>query len=88
MRVRLTPNTIFLADFFAKNYIAGMRAKNRQLTKNDLIDVSHAALFLACKMRERDIFCPMIPHILMAGGKLTPNFIFVIFQFSFDFFTF
>lgn len=81
MRVRLTPNTIFLSDFFAKNYIAGMRARGRSLTKLDLIDVSHAALFLACKMRERDIFCPMIPHILMAGGKKQLQFFLIFFIF-------
>ena len=70
-RIRLTPSTLFLADFISKNYIHDRWSKRQEVNRLEMIDIAHASLFLASKLRERDIYCPMIPHILQAGGK--PN---------------
>ena len=68
-RIRLTPSTLFLADYISKNYIEGRKATGIAVNRLEMIDIAHSALFLAAKLRERDIYCPMIPHILQAGGK-------------------
>jgi hypothetical protein len=68
-RIRLTPSTLFLADFIAKNYLEDKSRSGKNFSRKEMIEVAYGALFLAAKMRERDIYCPMIPHILQAGGN-------------------
>jgi len=69
-RIRLTPSTLFLADFIGKNYIHRKTNGRLNLSRKEMIEIAYGSLFLSAKMRERDIYCPMIPHILQAGGKV------------------
>jgi hypothetical protein len=68
-KLRLTPSTIFLAEFIAKNFIDGYHKRGGKVTRILMIETAHASLLLASKLRERDIYCPMISHIIKGGGK-------------------
>jgi hypothetical protein len=69
-KIRLTPSTKFLAYYLTKHFLAkGLGSGEEKLVRQDLWEVSHCAIFLASKMRERDIYCPMISHMLMAGNR-------------------
>jgi hypothetical protein len=68
-KLRLTPSTIFLAEFISKNFIDSFHKRGGRITRILMIETAHAALLLASKLRERDIYCPMISHIIKGGGK-------------------
>jgi len=68
-RLRLTPNTIFMAYFLSKNYIIALENLGMKLSELEVVEICHSSVLLACKLRERDIHCPMISHVLNAGGK-------------------
>lgn len=70
LRLRATPNTRFLAEYLSKNYLKTKESEGKEFTEKEIMIVAHAALFLSCKMRERDIHCPMVTHILNAGEHL------------------
>ena len=65
-KIRLTPSTIFLAYMIAKNYIKCMKGT---LCFPKRVQVAHVSVLIAAKIRERDIYCPLISHIICAGGK-------------------
>jgi len=69
-KLRLTPSTIFLAEFISKNFINGYHQRGGRVTRILMIEAAHASILLAAKMRERDIYCPMISHIIRGGGNL------------------
>lgn len=54
----------------AKNFILEKENKEEKISEQDIIKITHAALFLSCKIRERDIHCPMVPHVLNAGEHI------------------
>lgn len=68
-KMRLTPSTVFLAEFIAKNFIDIYHKKGGRVTRLLMIETAHAAILLAAKLRERDIYCPMISHIIKGGGR-------------------
>lgn len=72
-KLRLTPSTVFLAEFIAKNFIDGYHKRGGRVTRILMIETAHASLLLASKLRERDIYCPMISHIIKGGGKIYSN---------------
>lgn len=79
-RLRLTPSTQFLALFLAKNYLSYSTSEIKNLdSKQHASIVVHSSILIAAKMRERDVFCPLIPDILVAGGKIL-NLRFLEFQ--------
>lgn len=68
-RLRMTPSTQFLTIFLAKNYLSyASNLKQENINKKYISVIVHASVLLAAKMRERDIYCPLIPDILIAGG--------------------
>lgn len=70
LRLRSTPNTKFLSEYLAKNFIVEQKKTGRTFNRQDIIAIAHAAIFLGCKIRERDIHCPMVTHILNAGEHI------------------
>lgn len=68
-KLRLTPSTIYLAEFISKNFIDGYHKRGGRVTRILMIETAHAAILLASKLRERDIYCPMISHIIKGGGE-------------------
>ena len=64
--LRLTPSSIFLAAMLSKQYIAKIDAKVPFSVQDE---IAQTATLMGCKMRERDIYCPMISHISDAAGK-------------------
>lgn len=69
LRLRSTPNTKFLAEYLIKNFICENEKQGRVFSEKEIVAYTHAAVFLSSKVRERDIHCPMVPHIINAGGK-------------------
>lgn len=55
--------------FLAKNYL-NLKKETNDREKREVI---HACILIAAKMRECDIYCPLIPDILAAGGKQLKN---------------
>lgn len=69
-KIRLSPSTQFLARYIAKNYLYfEMLSSQGQLTAKQVTVLTYSACFLASKMRERDIYCPMISHFVRASGN-------------------
>ena len=68
-RLRLSPNTLFLGSYLAKNYISALEKARMTVDEKEVIEIAHTTLFLASKMRERDIYCPMSSHISRVGGE-------------------
>ena len=69
-KIRLTPSTKFLSFFLAKNFLLVKIEKDKlEVDFEDMCVVTHCALLLAAKMRERDIYCPMISHMRIAGER-------------------
>lgn len=69
-KIRLTPNTKFLAYYLSKQYLNKFfELKRREPLLIEIHKVTHSCVFLASKMRERDIYCPMISHMLVAGDR-------------------
>lgn len=64
--LRLTPSTTFLAAFLSKHYLNKIE---QEVPYHILDDIAQTCTLLACKMRERDIYCPMIPHVMEVAGK-------------------
>ena len=69
-KLRLTPSTVYLAEFIAKNFIDGYHKRGGRVNRILMIETAHAAILLASKLRERDIYCPMISHIIKGGGNI------------------
>lgn len=67
--LRLTPSATFLASLLSKNFLASIKEKVPFETIDEIAQVS---LLLASKMRERDIYCPMISHIREVSGRSCP----------------
>lgn len=67
--LRLTPNTIFLGNFLTKEFLSTSE-KKALFTESE---IGLSCLLLSCKMRERDIYCPLIPHLIQAAEDLTPK---------------
>jgi hypothetical protein len=65
----LKPATQFLGLFLAKNFIMEIGRMNPRMPEEQIQAIAQSAIFVAGKMREIDIHCPMIPKILGAGGK-------------------
>ena len=69
-KIRLSPSTQFLARYLAKNYLYfEVLSQQIQLTAKEITTSTYSACFLASKMRERDIYCPMISHFIRASGN-------------------
>jgi hypothetical protein len=75
-KLRLTPSTVYLAEFIAKNFVDGYHKLGGKVTRILMIETAHAAILLAAKLRERDIYCPMVSHIIKGGGKFLKIMIF------------
>lgn len=76
-KIRLTPSTKYLASYLAKNYLLNERERKlKKLSSKDFLIYTHSCVFLAAKMRERDIYCPMISHLRRAGS----NFLLLVFS--------
>ena len=53
----------------AKNYIAALEKARMKVDDAEIVEIAHTTIFLASKMRERDIYCPMSSHISRVGGE-------------------
>ena len=69
-RIRFSKNSIFLADFLAKNALNWLMKKSSSLRENDIKEIFQTCFFLASKINERDINIPTLPDIVIAGGKI------------------
>jgi hypothetical protein len=70
VKLRLTPSTQYLAAFLAQNYIVALEKARMRITEIEVIEITHTCCLLSAKMRERDIYCPMISMLIHAGGNL------------------
>lgn len=77
-KFRITPSTKFLANHLAKNYlqVLSVRLGRGRLTAQKKIKVGQTCLFIACKLRERDMHTPLISHMIPAGGFQLNNLMF------------
>lgn len=41
-----------------------------RITEIEVIEITHTCCLLAAKVRERDIYCPMVSMIVKAGGSI------------------
>jgi len=73
--LRLTPNTRFLAIFLASAYAeyVFLNSSKPTIQEKKLTEIVHSCILLASKMRERDIYCPLIPHIIKYSSRLFDN---------------
>jgi hypothetical protein len=67
-RLRLVPNTVFLAAYLAKQYAEALKKARIELNEAQEIEIAHSTVLLSSKMRERDIYCPMASHVAKVGG--------------------
>ena len=47
--------------------------KDAKVPRLKLIQIAHCCILIASKLRERDIYCPMISHILAAGDFISSD---------------
>jgi len=67
-KLPLSPSTVFFALNLAGSVIRILRV-TRRISQEDFIGLTYGSLFLAAKFRERDINCPLIPHMVQFSGK-------------------
>jgi hypothetical protein len=74
-KLALTQNSISLGCHIGKIYLTYLNQTQKSiLTRLKQIELAHSCLFLASKVRERDINCPMISHMINAGDFIIGNF--------------
>lgn len=61
-----------MASFLASNYIVALEKARMRITEIEVIEITHTCCLLAAKVRERDIYCPMVSMIVSAGGNIVP----------------
>jgi hypothetical protein len=49
-----------MAAFLAQNYIVALEKARMRITEIEVIEITHTCCLLAAKVRERDIYCPMV----------------------------
>lgn len=59
-----------MAAFLAQNYIVALEKARMRITEIEVIEITHTCCLLSAKVRERDIYCPMVSMIVQAGGNL------------------
>lgn len=62
-KLKLNPNTKFLAIYLAGNYLRAAEDQGYSF-EECFMEAVYGSLFVASKMRERDIHCPLVPHVI------------------------
>jgi len=71
--LRITPNSAFLAAYLIKSYLLYLTRKHVEFDGVFEFEIVFAGLLIACKMRERDINCPMISHLVEITSSIFYN---------------
>ncbi len=59
-----------MTAYLAQNYIVALEKARMRITEIEVIEITHTCVLLSSKVRERDIYCPMVTMIVHAGGNL------------------